>query len=140
MNTFFNLIDTIPTPKEEFDVQRYNKIASSFGVGQYDDFIAHFAFFLYEFPLPKKLQSIFNEKDLDGKVGITSRHLIKTAKRLNVDQEFIDHYFHLKNNKNLYLGFFEYSGNDRNEEGYQIYSREFNRVTFKLIKSVLGSK
>lgn len=167
MDTFFKLIETIPTPRDEFDVPRYNEIVKSFEVYQYDDFICHFAFFLYEFPLKETHQKIFNEKELGGKFGIAVRHLIKTAKRLGVDQNLIDYYFDLKDRKGLYKRCLQYSKEDiakikdeytdedefelhkyyrtlirfeRNEIGERIYGHEFNRVTFKIIKSVLESK
>ena len=162
---FFKLITLLQDNDHEFDVRQYERSISDLGVeSKLDIFLVHWVFFNYKYPITEsdRFSSVFSKQnDLSSKLGVLSRHLIKTAKDVGVDQYLIDHYCKCKKESSFYS---EYN-KDFDKRIYEedlfgedvpidefiwaierrakikgvnnVWKHQFNSVTFKLIKETL---
>lgn len=165
---FIKLINKVCNDVEEFDTDKFIHASHNiYGNTKLDDFLVYWAMFLYKYPIEESKFSpiFFKQKDLSSKIGVVSRHLIKVAKELEVDQYLINDYCSLKRkikwwdeyyrsfdsryskdvkdyfiNGKLDIGkFSDYIERYTYIDTKKIHHRNrFNKVTFKLIEEVLG--
>jgi len=147
---YLKLITILLDNNDKFDVHKLDQSITDLGIkSNLDSFLIHWVFLNYKYPITEseKFSSVFSKQDdLSSKIGVLSRHLIKTAKDVGVDQYLIDHYCKCKKEFKFYDRWYEEFDDSIDElnkskirikSKREVWNHQFNSVTFKLITETL---